>query len=80
MGEQQFDCASSMAAVMEMLPFFTVGFDMLSCTEDFPAVHTGAVVHRNTVAMVIFKLVMRAVTTTLTGRTGTLEVAQEEIF
>lgn len=71
---RQFDSGSNGAAEMEMLPCFTVGFDMLSCTEDFTAVHTSAVVHRNTVAVVILKLVMWTVTTTLAGRVGTLEV------
>lgn len=47
---------------------------MLSCTENSAAVNTGTVVSRNTVSMVILVLVMWAVTATLTGHVGTLEI------
>lgn len=49
---------------------FAVGCDVLPRTEHFAAVHTGAVVQRDTVSMVILILVMWAVTATYTGHTG----------
>lgn len=50
------------------IPGFAAGFDTLSCTEYFPIVHTGAVFQRDTVS----KMVMWAVTATITGHTDPL--------
>lgn len=65
---------------MQVLPCFTVGFDYLSRSKYFAAVHAGAVVQRNTVSVVIFILVMWAVTATLTGHTGILEITSNKTF
>lgn len=63
---------------MQALPGFAVGFDSLSCTEHFATVHTGAVFQRHTVSKVILILVMWAVTATITGHAGTLEITPKE--
>lgn len=58
------------------LPGFAVAFDTLSSTEHSPAVHTGAVFHRNAVSKVILVLVERAVAAAITSFTGSLETHQ----
>ena len=73
-----FELTNRKAAIMQALPCFTVGFDMLSCTEYSATVHTGAVVQRNTVSTVIFVLFIWAVTATLTVHCGTLEITPKE--
>lgn len=68
---------SSKAAQMQALPCFALGFDSLSCTVHIATVHTGAVVQKNAVAMVILILVMWAVTATLAGPAGVLETKRK---
>lgn len=60
-----------------VLPGFAVAFDTLSSPEHPPAVHTGAVFHRNAVSKVILVLVVRAVAAAVTRRTGSLETGQK---
>lgn len=55
------------------LPGFAVAFDALSSSEHPPAVHTGALFHRNAVAKVILILVVWAVAAAITSHTGFLE-------
>lgn len=56
-----------------MLPCFTVGFDVLPWSKHFPTVHTGTVVHGDTVSTVVLVLVMWTVTAALTGHSHSLE-------
>lgn len=67
-------------ALIKVLPFFTAGSDMLSCTEDFTTVHAGAIVPRNTVSMVIFIFIIWAVTATHTCHVGTLQMKQNRAY
>lgn len=67
-------------ALICVLPGFAIGFDPLSRTEDFPAVHAGAVFQRNTFPKVILILVMWAVTATITCHTDPLEKKEKCLF
>ncbi len=66
------------AALRQVLPYFAVGFDVLSCPEYFATVHTGAVVQRNTGSIVILILARWAVTAALAGHAGALEITPKE--
>lgn len=65
---------------MHMLPGFAVGLDMLSCSEHFSTVYTGAISKRHTVSKVILILVTWTITATITCHAGTLEIKPKEFF
>lgn len=65
---------------MQVLPCFALGFHLLSWAEHFATIHAGAVVQRNAVSVVVLKLVIWAVTATVTGHAATLQITPKEFF